>query len=712
MTQHNLQSYRVLVTRPSAQADHWQQLLKDHGATPVLAPLMAIRPFDEHSDPQAVRSIKNIILDFDGYTHVIFVSQNAVKHGMDWLDEYWPQLPERQTYFAVGKATAAALSTYDVEVVAADTTMNTEALLALPELHHEKINGAAVLIFRGQGGRPLLAEELKARGAQVTYGELYEREFPGGPKHIRSIIDQESFGQGKIDHDVVAIHSGESLQNWNRVVTECDPEQTASLRALPLLTPGARVAELAREMGYNNTIVALNASDDEMLKALVQWQSAQGVSDPEEHQIDRSTPLSNIKHNKANTMTSSDPTTQPPAKPQTETADVAEATVEKTVKKEKTTAAPKKKAKTKKRGPFLLVAVNVILLLCVAALSVAGYLGWQHIQQANVAISDSAQARFKQQAVSTQQLQQQLSSQAHTLATLHAQQNSGGQKWQLQLEQHERRLGQQQQQLNTLTSTNRSDWQLAEAEYLLRLANQNLLMQQGTQGALDLLLAADDILLNVGDMNLFNIRKSLAQDITALQLLPQLDRAGIYLQLAALSDQILTLPETIEIILIQQGQQSETMPTEFVADTATWQQKLRAYFDLAMTKLDKYVQIRPNDKPIKPLMSPQNSTVVRQNISLLIEQSQLALLKSEATIFKQSLSRAAAQIEQYFPGQKNAAMIGEQLHKLSATNIVIAVPNISGSLKELRDHISLLHRLSDQAGASAAVTVPVDDNKE
>lgn len=267
----SLSGLRILVTRPSQQAQKWQVLLTGAGAAALVAPLLQIVPFivdgstNCSADSAAIAQIKQRILNLDEYQHIIFVSQNAVAYGWPWIDQYWPQLPYAPRYYAVGSATAKALLEYDVPVVdmIEDVTagaMNTEALLALPGL--QQLENSKVLIFRGAGGRPLLAEVLQQRGAQVDYCELYQRCFPDMADAI--LLDNQ-WGRQR---DVVAVHSGESLENWLQVVQR---NQQLDWLRLPLLVPSERVARRARQANCTEVIVAVNASDEEMLKRLQSW---------------------------------------------------------------------------------------------------------------------------------------------------------------------------------------------------------------------------------------------------------------------------------------------------------------------------------------------------------------------------------------------------------------------------------------------------------
>ncbi|MGH1372316.1 MAG: uroporphyrinogen-III synthase [Cellvibrionaceae bacterium] len=273
MTKPTLNDWRVLNTRPDAQAEKWQQALTEAGAVTVRLPLMAIEAL---TDSAQIQAIKDRIMSVSDYQHAIFVSQNAAHYGLDWLDQYWPELPYELKFYAVGRATAQCLSDYGCRVIEAGNTMNSEALLALPtlqDLTHQK-----VVIFRGLGGRPLLAEQLVQRGAQVDYCELYRRVFPRQGAE-QTLIDSQWGG----DRDIVAVHSGESLLNWIQLLDEMGETLAASnqahkpaqlpynqqqLKQLVLLVPGQRVAAMAREHQFTRVVVAENASDQAMLDAL------------------------------------------------------------------------------------------------------------------------------------------------------------------------------------------------------------------------------------------------------------------------------------------------------------------------------------------------------------------------------------------------------------------------------------------------------------
>ncbi|WP_232522327.1 uroporphyrinogen-III synthase [Marinimicrobium alkaliphilum] len=264
-----LSGYRVLVTRPLAQAEPWCEQLRACGADAVAVPVLALAPVTGADQCQA---IKQRIMDFDLYQKAIFVSRNAVHYAFEWLEDFWPQLPMGIEYYAVGDATARALADHGVAVsaltAAQSGAMTSETLLAAPDL--QAVTGQKIVIFRGCGGRGAMAEILRERGAQVDYCELYERLLPEGTAQaLARALPPEG-------ETLVTVHSGESLTNLvtvlNGLTTSPDSATLAQyLWRQPLVVPGNRVAGLAREAGFDRVIMAENATDPAMFAALERY---------------------------------------------------------------------------------------------------------------------------------------------------------------------------------------------------------------------------------------------------------------------------------------------------------------------------------------------------------------------------------------------------------------------------------------------------------
>jgi len=256
-----LQGLDVLITRPSNQSGEWQTALEAGGAKTRLAPMLEIEPVEDKAGRQA---IKDKILELDQYHSAIFVSQNAVTYACQWIDQYWPQLPVGINWLAVGGKTGELLQSEGFDAKAADRAMNSETLLELNCL--KSLNLQKILIFRGCGGRPLLGQVLQERGASVDYCEMYHRVLPQEAKHRL-----ESLEWSRDSEPLLSAHSGESLKN----LRDCLPAASAQhWLAIPVLVPGGRVAEQAREAGFTRVISAENATTHSMLQALVRWRQS------------------------------------------------------------------------------------------------------------------------------------------------------------------------------------------------------------------------------------------------------------------------------------------------------------------------------------------------------------------------------------------------------------------------------------------------------
>lgn len=266
------QDYCVVITRPEAQAAPWAEQLQALGFNCTRLSLLEISAVAEEDK---IRAIKNKILDFDLYQKVIFVSQNAVEYGMEWLEDYWPQLPMGIEYFAVGATTAKKLASYGVAVqdlaVSESGGMTSEDLLSAE--HLQDVNGEKILIFRGCGGRGHLAEELRKRGAWVDYCELYERGVPVvASEQLQQLL---VLSESPTKQIILSLHSGESLQNLLGVLTQLSPEQQERAREWMhnniLLVPSQRIVDAAQDAGFKRIIRAENATDKAMTAALLDY---------------------------------------------------------------------------------------------------------------------------------------------------------------------------------------------------------------------------------------------------------------------------------------------------------------------------------------------------------------------------------------------------------------------------------------------------------
>lgn len=255
----------------------------------------------------------------------------------------------------------------------------------------------------------------------------------------------------------------------------------------------------------------------------------------------------------------------------------------------------------------------------------------------------------------------------------------------------EQRMNRVDRRLSAIASTSREDWKLAEAEYLLRLANQRLVLERDSANALALAETADAILRDLGDSDLLPVRRALASDIEALKLADQVDREGIYVRLLALGEQLPNLP-LVEPMRAPEGEDFTGSPQGEPAESV-WN-RIKGSFARMMDRLSSHIRIRQHDKPVEALADPREQYLLRQQLQLMLEQAQAALLREQGELYQKSLNRAADWIEAHFAMNPQTETVMARLRDLAEVNIAPELPDLDDALNLLETHIERQHRLS------------------
>ena len=239
---------RVVVTRPAGQVAHIAALIRAAGGEPVLFPAVEIL------DVQDSQPLLALIERLDRFDLALFVSANAVDRALPMVRarRAWPAGLRVAT---VGRGSERALQRHGfAAVIAPRERFDSEALLDLPEL--KQVAGKRVVIFRGDGGRELLGDTLRARGATVEYAECYRR---GRPKSdvapLLALWERREL-------DAFTVTSSEGLANLVDLLGEAGG---GWFRQTPLFAPHERIAAAARAAGVRT--VVLTGPGDEGLVA-------------------------------------------------------------------------------------------------------------------------------------------------------------------------------------------------------------------------------------------------------------------------------------------------------------------------------------------------------------------------------------------------------------------------------------------------------------
>ena len=338
---------------------------------------------------------------------------------------------------------------------------------------------------------------------------------------------------------------------------------------------------------------------------------------------------------------------------------------------------------------------KLALVLALAAVGGVGYLYWLQLQSGN------QQAQLQQQTQSgvestlnsyKQELGQQISGMSQQITGL--EQKAAQDK--ANIDELQDRLTRSIQQVTAEQKNTRKDWLLAEVEYLLRLANQRVLMEQTPQGALKLLRSADKILRETDDVTIYDIRKAVAADIAALEAVPMLDTEGLFLRLGALNAQV----DQLQVIPLTEQHKLPELMDEVTSEefASTISQNVKEAWAKVSDKFDQLVVVQHRDEPVEPLLSPKQSYYLQQNLHLMLEQAQLSLLQRKQGSYVASLEKAQKWVGTYFEqNHSNTQALLKALQELEQVQVEAQMPDISGSLASLKDYLQQMRKLKEGA---------------
>ena len=348
--------------------------------------------------------------------------------------------------------------------------------------------------------------------------------------------------------------------------------------------------------------------------------------------------------------------------------------------------AQKPDTRSERRGNGLAI---VALLLGAAGVAVGGWGVWQvrHLQVTTEQQLSEVPA-LAAQTLSIKQGEQQLLTRLNQLPSANELDNQ--RQLVVQLQGDQQRLN---QRLETVLGASRKDWRLAEAEHLLRLASLRLSALQDISSAQALVQGADDILREQNDPGSFAAREQLAKSLAALRSVEQPDRTGLFLQLAALRDQVAQLNA-----LAPAFKDSGDSLMGLTADgdgASRWAQ----WWD----EISHYIRIDFNaDKNVRPLLAGQSLTQVRLALSLALEQAQWAALNGQASIYTQALAQAEDVLKNNFNADNaQSQKLLEQVVALSKQPVTVQTPDLAGTLSAVQAYLERRHVSADEPGKAA-----------
>lgn len=237
----------VWITR--LQGEDLCDLVREHGGMAEALPVLEITAAPGPPEP--------LTTPLGAADALVFVSRNAVK----WTMRLVPAALLDELYtrpcYCPGQETAGLLRASGFqEVHPALENRGSEGLLELPGLGAQRVAGRSIIIFRGMGGRRLLGQELKMRGAQVKYIEVYRR-------------THREYGAGELSRlyatrrpDCVEVSSRDGLHSLRNLLQRALDEIPASLR---VVVPAPRLLGDCAALGFQHPVLAQNATNQALL---------------------------------------------------------------------------------------------------------------------------------------------------------------------------------------------------------------------------------------------------------------------------------------------------------------------------------------------------------------------------------------------------------------------------------------------------------------
>ncbi|MBU1424502.1 MAG: uroporphyrinogen-III C-methyltransferase [Gammaproteobacteria bacterium] len=233
-------------------------------------------------------------------------------------------------------------------------------------------------------------------------------------------------------------------------------------------------------------------------------------------------------------------------------------------------------------------------------------------------------------------------------------------------------------------SGSREQTALAEVEQMLLIAGQQLQLSGNVRAALIAMQQAESRLQRPVFAKL---RQRIDLDAAKLRALPSVDVAAINLRL----DGVIAAVDKLEL-----AQDTRVQPQQAAAAAAdpagnAWKRFWRELWQ----ETRNMVVIENTGRQEMPLLSPTQAFFLRENLKLRLLSARMALLTRDEVSFRRDLKTSQEWLKRYFDirSAASAQALGT-LQKLAASNIVIDLPDISGSLEAVRNY-----RVSHERGA-------------
>ncbi len=339
------------------------------------------------------------------------------------------------------------------------------------------------------------------------------------------------------------------------------------------------------------------------------------------------------------------------------------------------------KNEVKKPSSWITVWVIVSLLIAVLGMAGAAYVWWQ-LDQYKQQASKQLEAAFSQWNTQLQgkldanELTQQVTPLVEPLQ-IHLEALEKSNKVAAQSRDA---LKESTEKLFELYGRDKNGWQLAEVEYLLRIAQHRLVIENDFQGAAKTLKAADDKISEIADPGLLPVRVAISDERVLLQTRKRPDLVGIVLSLSRISKQIPLLDLSPNRQKNNPVVLDTRLETAAINSDAPWQ--------------DQIVQFVKSLYKVEPLKKSLDSPVINiidamNTLEETLKLAKWAVLERDQQQYQQLMQQSRDVFQRYFDENNNYHReINTELKRLSNLEIRPELPDISTSLELLKGIMS------------------------
>ena len=341
---------------------------------------------------------------------------------------------------------------------------------------------------------------------------------------------------------------------------------------------------------------------------------------------------------------------------------------------------------------------GIIILLIIVGLAGAGFYLFTVLRSQQEGLGGEVKGQMSKQIADYQSQLSAIQSQLATVeATIAGKDTHFNKKLADFAELHDQKLAGTRQELNAAIARvqrqlgkTRGDWLIADAEYLLSVANERLHLIGDVNTTHEALEAADQRLRESGDAAVFKVREAIASELSVLKGIEVVDTVGIYASIQTLQNQVDKL-----VLLLPYIGKSLNTPVETTQPNSLTTED-QGLLDSAISGLGGIVTIRHTEHEVKEILTPEEAQFIREQLRIKLEIVKISLVQHNEALYQSSLADAKNWTEQNFTKSTDTQNFIAELDRFNAVKIHSQFPDISASLKMLRD-ITRLRIESDKA---------------